>query len=54
MEPSVIMGQITLTSATNFVIKHRCGSTLTNIGFGTAVSFGVDEIYTQVKITKLK
>lgn len=54
MEPSVIMGQITLTTATSFVIKHRCASTLTSTGFGTAVSFGVDEIYTQVKITKIK
>ena len=54
MEPSIIMGQLNLTAQTTFVIKHRCGNKMDNVGFGTAVSFGVDEVFTQVKITKVK
>jgi hypothetical protein len=54
MESSTIMGQITLTAPTTFVVKHRCATTLADVGFGVAVSFGVEEVYTQVKITKLK
>jgi hypothetical protein len=54
MEPSRIMGAITLTEPTTFVIKHRCATTMANTGFGSAASFGVDEVYTQVKITKAK
>lgn len=54
MEPSMIMGQLVLPAQTTFVIKHRCSSKMDVMGFGSAVSFGVDEVYTQVKITKLK
>ncbi|MGZ3787766.1 MAG: hypothetical protein ACXVLQ_04545 [Bacteriovorax sp.] len=54
MEPSTIMGQVTLTAATSFVIKHRCATSMTLMGFGVAAGFGVDEVYTQVKITKVK
>jgi hypothetical protein len=54
MEPSRIMGAVTLTEPTTFVIKHRCATTMANTGFGSAASFGVDEVYTQVKITKAK
>jgi hypothetical protein len=54
MEPSVIMGQLVLSAQSTFVIKHRCSSKMDLMGFGSAVSFGVDEVYTQVKITKLK
>ena len=54
MEPSKIMGAITITEPTTFVIKHRCATAMPNIGFGAATSFGVDEVYTQVKIIKAK
>ncbi|MBC7713232.1 MAG: collagen-like protein, partial [Rhizobacter sp.] len=53
MEPSRIMGALTLIAPASFVIKHRC-ATLSSTGFGAAASFGVDEVYTQVKITKMK
>lgn len=53
MEPSTIMGQVTITSPTTYVIKHRCATSMTNIGFGAPANFGVEEIYTQVKIVKL-
>ena len=54
MEPSKIMGTFTITEPTTFVIKHRCATAMANIGFGAATSFGVDEVYTQVKIIKTK
>lgn len=54
MESSRILGVFTISEATSFVIKHRCGTSMPNIGFGAAVSFGVEEVYTQVKITKAK
>lgn len=53
MEPSTIMGQVTITAPTTYVVKHRCATSMTNIGFGAPASFGVEEIYTQVKIVKL-
>jgi len=43
---------LTLTSPKTFEVQHRCTSTLATSGFGLATSFGDDEIYTQVKITK--
>jgi hypothetical protein len=54
MEPSRMLGVITLTEPTTFVIKHRCASTMASSGFGLPSSFGVDEVYTQVKIIKSK
>lgn len=54
IEPSMIMGQLVLSAQTTFVIKHRCTTKMDVMGFGSAVNFGVDEVYTQVKITKLK
>ena len=54
MEPSIIQGSITLTAPTSFAIKHRCASLMNNVGFGQANNFGVDEVYTQVKVTKIK
>lgn len=54
MEPSIIMGQITVAAPTSFIIKHRCSSTLINTGFGLPSSFGVEEVYSQIKITKIK
>lgn len=54
MENSNIAGQVTITTPTSFVIKHRCSSLMSATGFGAAVSFGVEEVYTQVKVTKVK
>lgn len=54
MEPSVIMGEIVVAAPTTFAIKHRCATLLNTFGFGTPTSFGVDELYTQMKITKTK
>lgn len=54
MEPSRIMGIVTITETTTFVIKHRCATAMATVGFGAAISFGVEEVYTQVKIVKAK
>jgi len=51
---SKIVGQIVLTNSSTFEIQHRCSTTGTTTGFGNASSMGVDEVYTQVKITKVK
>jgi len=44
----------TITSNNTYKIQHRCSSSATTIGFGIASSFGVVEVYTIVKILKLK
>ena len=44
---------ITLTEATTFKVQHQCQTTNAN-GFGPANTFSVDEVYAQVKITKLR
>lgn len=51
---SLISGVITITASTAFNIQHRCATTRATNGLGIGPSFGVDVIYTQVKITKLK
>lgn len=45
--------KVTLGSSTAFEVQHRCDSTVSNIGFGRNVNFGVNTVYTQVKITKV-
>lgn len=54
MDPSRILGVVTVTEPTTFVIKHRCATAMATMGLGVAISFGVDEVYTQVKIVKSK
>lgn len=50
---SKIIGTLTVSESKVFEIQHRCSTTGTTTGFGNASSFGVDEIYTIVKITKI-
>jgi hypothetical protein len=45
---------VVLSGATVFRIEHRCSDTTNNTGFGLAANFGGNEIYTMVKVTKLK
>lgn len=51
---SFIKGMVTLTSAKTFEIRHRCETAVASAGFGLQMSYGVSEVYTQVKITKLR
>lgn len=50
---SVINGIFTIASSKTFEIQHRCQTSQSTNGFGNAMSFSVDEIYTQVEIRKL-
>ena len=50
---SYITGPVTILEPTTFSIKHRCQVTST-YDFGLANNFGVDEVYTQVRIMRLK
>lgn len=50
---SKILAQISIDEAKIFEIQHRAGATIATFGFGRANAFGDDEVYTQVKITKL-
>lgn len=52
--PSTLSGTVTITSAKTFELQHRCMTTKASDGFGNAMSFGVDEIFAVVKITKIK
>lgn len=47
-----IVGVFTIASAKTFEIQHQCETTSATFGFGNATDFGLDEIYTVVKITK--
>jgi len=46
--------EVTISTSTGYKIEHRCASTYATYGFGTNSSFGNVEVFTQVKITKLK
>ena len=51
---SLLSGKITLTSSKVFEIRHRVASGWASSGFGAPSVMGVDEVYTQVEITKVK
>ena len=51
---SILYYFVTILDNHTYEIRHQCTTTVASNGFGTANSFGVDEIYTQVKITKLR
>jgi hypothetical protein len=50
---STVKGQVEITSVKTFEAQHRCSVTKATDGFGIATSFGVDEVYTICKITKV-
>lgn len=51
---SHLLGKISIGSSKQFEIQHRCFSTLANFGLGNRTGFGLPEVFTQVKITKLR
>ncbi len=51
---SIILGEITITSPKIFEIQYRIDTTTSTEDLGVAVNFGIDEVYTQLKITKVK
>jgi microcystin-dependent protein len=51
---SSLKGYITISSSKTFELQHRVGTTQATTGFGLAASFGDSEVYSIVKITKVK
>jgi hypothetical protein len=51
---SVIHGVVDISSPKVFELQHRCAVTTGTSGFGIAAGFGDDEVYSTVKITKIK
>lgn len=50
---SVVRGRFTIASQKVFELQHRCQTTRSSDGFGSANSFGENEIYSQVMIFKV-
>jgi len=51
---SKIIGEVRISSSKTFEIQHRCDTTYASFGFGYPTSFGLEEVYTIIKITKLR
>jgi hypothetical protein len=51
---SKVYGLVTLTASKVFEIQHQVGTTSATNGWGNRSNFGVDEVYTTVKIVKVK
>lgn len=51
---SDVVTTVTITTDTIFELRHRCSTTQATDGFGQAMSFTADEVYAQVKITKIR
>ncbi len=49
---STIAGEIVVSVESTFEIQHRCQNTRAGNGLGAAAGFGVNEVYTQIKIIK--
>ena len=50
---ATLNGYVEISSSTVFEVQHQCENSTATDGFGVASNFSVDEVYTQVKITKL-
>jgi hypothetical protein len=48
-----LQGVFTITATTNVELQHRCGTTITTNGLGTACNFSDNEIYATIQIVKL-
>lgn len=51
---SELVGEIEITSSKTFELQHRCNTTRATDGLGSAASWGDDEVYAYISITKLK
>lgn len=50
---SLIEGVFTIAGSKTFEIQHQCSTTRATNGFGAASSFSVNEVYTQIRISKI-
>lgn len=51
---SRVMGILTVTGPTVFELQHQCTTTKATNGFGSNGGFSVSEVYSMVKITKIR
>lgn len=51
---SNLSDRIVLTTATTFELQHRCDTTVNTNGFGRSNNYSIGEIYSKLKITKVK
>ena len=51
---AIAVGKITISSSKLFELQHRVTTTTASIGLGSAASYGDNEVYSIVKITKVK
>lgn len=51
---SFVKGVLTLTKSTTFELQHQCSITRATDGFGQNSNFSVVEVYSQIKITRMK
>jgi hypothetical protein len=52
-DTAMLTGTIIITESKTFEIQHRATTTRATNGFGTSPTFGVDVVFTQVKIKKV-
>jgi len=50
---TIVQGLFTITASKNFEVQHRCETTRATDGLGRATSFGDDEVYCTITITKV-
>ena len=50
---SIVQALFTITASKNFEVQHRCETTRAADGLGRATSFGDDEVYCTITITKV-
>jgi hypothetical protein len=53
MTDSVVSGEFTITSAKTFELQHYCQTTKSGDGFGSPMSFGVIEVFTEVEFWRV-
>ena len=53
MTRALVCGYFTIAQSRVFELQHRCSVTRGTDGFGAAASFGIEEIYSDVKIWKV-
>lgn len=51
---SVLMGVFEISDSKTFEIQHRCNTTRVSDGLGVTATYGDSEVYTQVRIEKIK
>jgi len=51
---SFVSGEIIITSSKTFELQHRVSTTRATNGLGDNISYGVDELYSQITVTKLR